>query len=96
MTTTSRSVPVRTSPSSTAGAVVVDAPDRPWEPRWLTVARRQAAAWAEAHGFPTVKHEDWRYTKIGAALAIPMAAPPQGAVSDVDPLAPVDLPTPPE
>ncbi len=95
MTATSRSVPARTPPSGTAGAVAVDAPDRPWEPRWLNVARRRAAAWVEAHGFPTVKHEDWRYTKIDAALAVPLAAPPQGAVGDVDTLALADLPTPP-
>ncbi len=46
--------------------------ERPWEPAWLAAARRRAATWATTHGFPTTKHEDWRSTRIDAALAVPM------------------------
>ena len=44
------------------------------ETRRLRARRRAAAAWVEAHGFPTTKHEDWRYTKIDTALAVPVVA----------------------
>jgi len=46
---------------------------RPSDPDWLTVARCGAAAWVTANGFPSAKHEDWRYTRIDPALAIPFA-----------------------
>jgi len=39
-------------------------------PEWLGAARRRAAAWVDANGFPSTKHEDWRYTKIDAAERI--------------------------
>jgi len=45
----------------------------PSDPDWLAVARRGAAAWVTANGFPSAKHEDWRYTRIDPALAIPFA-----------------------
>ena len=68
-----------------SGVPAVTVPDRVWEPGWLRVARRQAAAWVEAHGFPTTKHEDWRYTKIDAALDVPLgAAPTSGAAPTTD------------
>lgn len=46
-------------------------PGWPSDPDWLTVARRGAAAWVTANGFPSAKHEDWRYTRIDPVLAVP-------------------------
>jgi Fe-S cluster assembly protein SufD len=40
-------------------------------PMWLTEARRSASDWVGAHGFPTRKDEDWRYTRLEAMLAVP-------------------------
>ncbi len=40
-------------------------------PAWLTGARRAAADWVGAHGFPTPKDEDWRYTRLDPILAVP-------------------------
>jgi Fe-S cluster assembly protein SufD len=38
---------------------------------WLTLARHAALAWATTSGFPTLKHEDWKYTSLGPVLEIP-------------------------
>ena len=46
----------------------------PTEARPLRARRRAAAAWVHTRGFPTTKHEDWRYTKIDTALAVPVVA----------------------
>ena len=40
-------------------------------PAWLTDARRAAFEWVIEHGFPTLKDEDWRYTRLGPILDIP-------------------------
>ncbi|MDQ6785026.1 MAG: Fe-S cluster assembly protein SufD [Actinomycetota bacterium] len=40
-------------------------------PAWLTEARRAAFEWVAEHGFPTLKDEDWRYTRLGPILDIP-------------------------
>lgn len=40
-------------------------------PAWLTEARRAAFEWVAEHGFPTLKDEDWRYTRLGPILNIP-------------------------
>ena len=40
-------------------------------PAWLTEARRAAFEWVTEHGFPTLKDEDWRYTRLGPILDIP-------------------------
>ena len=73
----------------------VQVPERASEPEWLKAARRRAAAWVDANGFPSTKHEDWRYTKLDAVLAIPLAAS-SGGVAEDDPgsVSPSDLPTP--
>ncbi|MGC8463661.1 MAG: Fe-S cluster assembly protein SufD, partial [Acidimicrobiales bacterium] len=60
----------------------VQVPERASEPGWLKAARRRAAAWVDANGFPSTKHEDWRYTKLDAALAVPLVAPSGGAAED--------------
>jgi len=46
------------------------------------MARRRALAWVDANGFPSTKHEDWRYTKIDRALAVPLGVPHEGAAAD--------------
>ncbi len=46
----------------------------PSEATWLQPRRRAAAAWVETNGFPTTTNEDWRYTKIDTALAVPLVA----------------------
>ena len=40
-------------------------------PAWLMEARRAAFGWVAEHGFPTLKDEDWRYTRLGPILDIP-------------------------
>ena len=40
-------------------------------PAWLTEARRAAFGWVAEHGFPTLKDEDWRYTRLGSILEAP-------------------------
>ena len=40
-------------------------------PAWLTEARLAACGWVAEHGFPTLKDEDWRYTRLGPILDIP-------------------------
>ena len=40
-------------------------------PAWLTELRRSASDWIGAHGFPTRKDEDWRYTRLEPMLAVP-------------------------
>lgn len=46
-------------------------PGRSSDPAWLTVARHEATQWVTANGFPSTKHEDWRYTRIDPVLAVP-------------------------
>jgi Fe-S cluster assembly protein SufD len=40
-------------------------------PAWLTEARLAASGWVAEHGFPTLKDEDWRYTRLGPILDVP-------------------------
>ena len=40
-------------------------------PAWLAEARRAAFGWVAEHGFPTLKDEDWRYTRLGPILEAP-------------------------
>ena len=41
------------------------------QPAWLTNTRRAAFGWVAEHGFPTLKDEDWRYTRLGPILDVP-------------------------
>ncbi len=82
MTTVTRSATERRPPFGTAVGVGVQIAERSSDPDWLKAARRRAASWVDANGFPSIKHEDWRYTKIDAALALPLAAPHEGAAED--------------
>jgi len=88
MTATVRPTKVRRTPTGAGAVRAVQVAERAsefgWQsdPDWLRAARRRAAEWVEANGFPSTKHEDWRYTKIDAALALPLSAPYEGAVED--------------
>ena len=82
--------------SGNAAGMPTGALDRASGPGWLRAARVRAAAWVDANGFPTTRAEDWRYTKIEAALAVPLALPPDGAPEDVGvSISASDLPGPP-
>ncbi len=90
-----RSATVRRPPHDSRVATTVQIPERASDPQWLTVARRRAAAWVNAHGVPSTTLEDWRYTAIDAALAIPLVVPPEH-VEESHPIAVSrnDLPVP--
>ena len=40
-------------------------------PAWLAQARHASHEWATARGFPTLKDEDWKYTRLGPLLEVP-------------------------
>ncbi|MGH9082072.1 MAG: Fe-S cluster assembly protein SufD [Acidimicrobiales bacterium] len=44
----------------------------PGEPKWLTGARHRAAERVRRDGFPTRKHEDWRYFDLRPAFELPV------------------------
>lgn len=95
MTALARPATARRPPSDTAVGMRVQVLERASEPGWLKAARQRAAAWVDANGFPTAKHEDWRYTKLEAVLAVPLTAPPEGAAEDGQAsLSSGDLPAP--
>jgi Fe-S cluster assembly protein SufD len=50
-------------------------------PPWLTAARDRSAAYVAEHGFPTRKHEDWRYVRLEKLFEIPFGPLP-GVGSD--------------
>jgi len=82
MTAMARSATARRPPSGTGVGMGVQVPERASEPGWLKAARRRAAAWVDVNGFPTSKHEDWRYTKLDSVLALPLAASSGGGAED--------------
>jgi Fe-S cluster assembly protein SufD len=72
----------RRIPSGIGVGTVVLAPGLASEPGWLKAARRRAAAWVEANGFPTTKHEDWRCTRLDAVVSVPLTASSGGSAED--------------
>jgi Fe-S cluster assembly protein SufD len=66
----SRGVSRRTAATATASAGVLArlAPVEVPGPEWLAPLRRAALSWVGEHGFPTRKHEDWRYTALEPIL----------------------------
>ncbi|MGH9303004.1 MAG: Fe-S cluster assembly protein SufD [Acidimicrobiales bacterium] len=62
------------------------------EPDWLTLSRREAAAWVSRYGYPTRKDEDWRYIRLEPLLDVPFEsaegaaffAPPEDAAAASD------------
>ena len=59
------------------------------DPAWLAEARRAAFGWVAEHGFPTLKDEDWHYTRLGPVLEAPFepAVPGVGDAPWADALA---------
>jgi Fe-S cluster assembly protein SufD len=55
-------------------------------PAWLRDLRRSAIARFEALGFPTQKHEDWKYTNLGPLVRVPfkpaILARPDGVLAE--------------
>ena len=95
MTAMTRPATARRPPSGTGVGMGVQVPERAREPEWLSAARRQAVAWVDANGFPSTKHEDWRYTKLDSVLALPLAASSgRGAEDGPGSVSSSDLPTP--
>ena len=43
----------------------------PVEPEWLRRSRRAAIAHFREIGFPTLKHEEWKYTNVAPVLKVP-------------------------
>jgi Fe-S cluster assembly protein SufD len=48
-------------------------------PAWLTQARHRSAEWATMRGFPTLKDEDWKYTRLDPLLDVPFEHAEAGA-----------------
>jgi len=57
--------------SPTGGLALLEPEPSDDDPAWLTEARRSASDWVGAHGFPTRKDEDWRYTRLESILTVP-------------------------
>ncbi len=55
-------------------------------PKWLRSIRRQAISRFESLGFPTTKHEEWRYTNLAPLAKVPfkpaILARPDGVVAE--------------
>ena len=49
-------------------------PEAPGEATWLSKLRSDAAEWVVDHGFPSAKHEDWRYVDLRPLLELPFAS----------------------
>jgi Fe-S cluster assembly protein SufD len=47
-------------------------------PKWLAEAREEAFEWLGRRGFPTPKHEDWRYLRLEGILGTPFVAARSG------------------
>ncbi len=57
------------------------APRDAGDPDWLTRLRTESVDYVTEHGYPTRKHEDWRYVKLNALLATSFVTP---AAADAD------------
>ena len=54
-------------------------------PSWLMQARQASVKWATTRGFPTLKDEDWKYTRLGPLLEVPFERDEVGAGYRVSP-----------
>jgi Fe-S cluster assembly protein SufD len=72
--------------TATAGGGVLSrlAPADALGPQWLAPYRRAALAWVASHGFPTRRHEDWRYTALDPILGAAFEAAPGESALRVD------------
>ena len=77
----SRGVSRRTGATAhAAGGVLARlAPADVLGPDWLVPWRREALAWIGEHGYPTRKHEDWRYTGLDPILNTAYEPAPRGS-----------------
>ena len=62
---------MRTATTTAGGLLRLEPPPNGHHPAWFTEARRAAFGWVAEHGFPTLKDEDWRYTRLGPILEVP-------------------------
>lgn len=60
-----------TTATAAGGLLRLEPQPNAHHPAWLTEARRAAFEWVAEHGFPTLKDEEWRYTRLGPILDIP-------------------------
>ena len=67
-------VATTTSPRGLAGLAVLEPTLDGQQLQWVTGMRRAAIEWVDKHGFPTLKDEDWKYTRIKTLLAVPFEA----------------------
>jgi len=61
----------RTDVALVGGLALLEPEPRTDDPTWLASARQSASEWVGAHGFPTRKDEDWRYTRLEPVLEVP-------------------------
>jgi len=88
VTSTARSTPTgRAGAFSTVAELLsrLGLPSSGTGPSWLTQARQQSAEWAMMRGFPTLKDEDWKYTRLGPLLDVPFERAESGAGHRISP-----------
>lgn len=70
------------SPATVSLAELADAravaPREAADPDWLTQLRTAASDYVSEHGYPTRKHEDWRYVRLEKLFATRFVTPPGG------------------
>jgi Fe-S cluster assembly protein SufD len=54
------------------------------EPAWLRAIRRAAAAEFSKTGFPTTRHEEWRFTNVAPIAETPFVAAPTATVTTAE------------
>ena len=59
------------SPRGLAGLAALKPVPEGHQPGWLGGIRRAGLEWVTEHGFPTLKDEDWKYTRVGPILDVP-------------------------
>ena len=59
-----------TTATATGGLSRLEPQPNRHHPAWLSQARRAGFEWVNEHGFPTLKDEDWRYTRLGPILDV--------------------------
>lgn len=53
---------------------------------WLEAIRKAGLAWFAEHGFPTVRHEEWRSTNLAPIAALELRPPKSGGAPNAGPL----------
>ena len=76
------------APATSAAAqllAVLGLPPSGSDPPWLAQARYESLEWVMAHGLPTRKDEDWKYTRLDALLDVPFERAEAGVSNQVAP-----------